>query len=347
LCFLIRRIAVSFTLSEMLSLLAIFLFLPGAGGQTKPAAQAAPRYELVELPLRPLAVSGSDWVAGVTSDQKAAIWSASDGLVRVPLPAEFPFSESVSINSLGDAVGSASATDASHRVAFLFHQGKTVLLPGDQSRATFINDAGVIAGQAKLPDQKAVGPMLWRDGSPVDLKLCCSGTAKLINAHMLVVGDTYDTEGRYHAFLWDAAHGTTRISVPGEEYSSVLALNDRGVAIIRVTPVGLFLYAGGRLESIDIPKGEPRSINLGGAIVGSFGPGPEAQRAFLWDHAHGMRDLNALIPADSGWILEVASSINDRGEIVGCGDHGNTQNAGFLLRPIAEPKAARPGPRSR
>jgi hypothetical protein len=53
---------------------------------------------------------------------------------------------------------------------------------------------------------------------------------------------------------------------------------------------------------------------------------------------HYMQDLNALIPPNSAWTLEVASGINDRGEIVGWGDHGGVENAGFILRPSAQRK---------
>jgi hypothetical protein len=41
-----------------------------------------------------------------------------------------------------------------------------------------------------------------------------------------------------------------------------------------------------------------------------------------------MRDLTMLLPAGSGWTLEAASGINDRGQIV-----GNGSNGAFLLTP--------------
>jgi hypothetical protein len=43
--------------------------------------------------------------------------------------------------------------------------------------------------------------------------------------------------------------------------------------------------------------------------------------------------LNLRIASDSGWILESATSINDRGEIVGRGDYKGQDDAGFLLVP--------------
>ena len=42
------------------------------------------------------------------------------------------------------------------------------------------------------------------------------------------------------------------------------------------------------------------------------------QRAFLWRNGV-MTDLNTLLPAASGWLLQVATSISDGGQIVGYG----------------------------
>jgi probable HAF family extracellular repeat protein len=304
-----------------------------AYGQANAQRGSAAAYQITELPLRPLAVSNSGWVAGASGDQHAATWNSKAGLYQVPLPPELNFSESTSINSRGEAVGTATTADSSRRVAFILRQNKVAVLPGEQSRANSINEEGWIVGQTVLPGHKTAGPVLWKNGSPIDLKICCAGLARGVNAQGLIVGDTYDKDGRYHAFVWDATHGAHLLSVPGEEYSSALALNGHGDIVLKVTPGGLFLYSGDTMRSVDMPKASPRAMNNNGIVVGSYGPGPEAQSAFVWDQTHGMRDLNALIPAGSGWKLEVASSVNDRGEIVGWGDHGGTENAGFLLRP--------------
>ena len=52
-------------------------------------------------------------------------------------------------------------------------------------------------------------------------------------------------------------------------------------------------------------------MNQDGIVVGSFGLNPNARRAFVWDGAHGMKDLNMLIPAQSDRKLEAASAINE------------------------------------
>jgi len=314
------------------TLSAVGAFAQNKLAAAKPAPAAKPLYKLVELPLRPLSISESGWVAGTTPDQKAAVWSSRSALQRIELPADFLNAEATSINRNGDAVGTAYTADSSRRLAFLFRQGKVLLLSGEQSHAAAVNDAGTIVGQAKLSGAKSAEPVLWRNNTAEALHLCCAGVAKAINRHGQIVGDTYDANGRYHAFLWSTGHAR-RLDLPGEQFSSALALNDLGQVVLRSDPAGLFLYQGDRRQKLDLPKSQPLAINNHGVIVGAFGPNPDQQYAFVWDKAHGRRDLNQLIPRDSGWTLEVASGINDRGEIVGWGDHGTTQNAGFLLIP--------------
>jgi hypothetical protein len=66
--------------------------------------------------------------------------------------------------------------------------------------------------------------------------------------------------------------------------------------------------------------------------VGGDGPDSDHYRAFSWTATVGFRDLNALLPADSGWMLQTAMAVNARGEIVGAGIfHGDDR--GFLLMP--------------
>ena len=70
-------------------------------------------------------------------------------------------------------------------------------------------------------------------------------------------------------------------------------------------------------------------INQAGDIVG----GTTAGAAFIYQG--GVRtDLNTLLPAGSGWKLEIASGINDRGQIAGTGVIGGVRHA-FLLTPAA------------
>lgn len=82
--------------------------------------------------------------------------------------------------------------------------------------------------------------------------------------------------------------------------------------------------------------------NSGSSVVASGGPGDPyfegplkvVGRPFIWSQGKGMRDLNTLIPASSGWALNSAADINVWGQIVGSGTL-NGQTHGYLLTPKA------------
>ncbi len=75
------------------------------------------------------------------------------------------------------------------------------------------------------------------------------------------------------------------------------------------------------MQDLGIEGAFPKAINNTGQIVGlassSTGLALES-RAFLYSGGQ-MLDLNMLVPANSGWVLLSASSINDAGQIVGTG----------------------------
>jgi probable HAF family extracellular repeat protein len=302
-------------------------------GQGTPGQCVAEHYKVVALPFRPSHVNDSRQVSGTTPRRRAALWSESAGLREIELPAGFVSAEGVSVNRAGDLIGVAMNADSSQRQAFTYRKGQMVLLPGGQSKPFAINDQDEIAGESIFANKGAGGPVLWKKGTPIDLGACCGGTATGVNNQGNVVGDVYDREGRYHPFLWDSTRGMRRIGSSGE-FSSSVAINDAGHVVIAAFPY-VFLYKGGKPTQLELSAKYPshaKAINNCDAIVGAFGPFSDAYRAFVWDKTHGFRDLNTLT-ADPGWKLEMATSINDRGEIVGYGDHAGSEDAGFLLVP--------------
>jgi probable HAF family extracellular repeat protein len=124
--------------------------------------------------------------------------------------------------------------------------------------------------------------------------------AEAINNIGQVVGYSYTSGLNVHAFLWDSTNG----------------MQDLG------TISGYGSVASG--------------INDFGQVVGSLTTsGEEPQHSFVWDSTNGMRDLNDLIDSNSGWTLNSAKAINNKGQIVGYGNLNGQQRA-FLLTPIAE-----------
>ena len=58
-----------------------------------------------------------------------------------------------------------------------------------------------------------------------------------------------------------------------------------------------------------------------------------SSRPFVWSVSGGMKDLNTLIPQDSGVSLTTASGIDEAGEIVGAGVVSGPAVHGYMLVP--------------
>jgi len=293
------------------------------------------RYKVLPLPLRPAAINSRQQIVGTTSAYRAALWTESKGVVPLPLPDGYTSSEAVAINDAGQILFMAFDRERKNRTALLFEHGKLFELPGTQARAYSLSPSGVIAGESMVSDRAKMQPAIWRKHELQTLENCCGGSAKDINDLGQVVGDFYDDQGRYHAALWSGPAALQSIGPP-DQYSSSIAINAVGHVIIQGLPRS-FLYVDGQLQSLSLAPRYPsqvRAINSCDTIVGSFGPFSDANRAFRWTASSGFEDLNSLIPAGSGWKLESAVGINERGDIIGNGDLPRTDNSGFLLTPV-------------
>ena len=177
--------------------------------------------------------------------------------------------------------------------------------------------------------------VVWKNNLAKDLGGCCGGAAVGLNNRGQVIGNIYDAQGHYQAFLWDETSGLQHIGPPNA-FSSALAIKDAGRVLVESFSHVILLYDHGKLTQLSLsPKhrSQPRALTNSDVIVGSFGPFADADHAFYWDEKGGFRDLNDLIPSGSGWELRAASGINGRGEIVGWGDLNGEEGVGFLLAP--------------
>ena len=319
----------------------LMVFVGGARGGEKDqprACAAAEHYRIVAIPLRPYHVNDLGAVAGMTEEHRAALWTEKDGLTKIELPAGFHHAEAVDVNSRGALLGTASTADGGRRQSFMWEAGKLTLIAGEGAKAVAINQDGDLAGEAKLASSAGTEPVLWKQSKVVGLGACCGGRATALNSHRAVAGEAYDKQGRYQAFVWDEKAGL-RLIGSANTYSTAPAINERGDVVVYAFTEGSSLYRDGALTRMELSQrwpSQPRAINNCDVVVGSFGSNSDESEAFLWDEKGGFRNLNDFIPRDSGWKLEVASSINERGEIVGWGDHSGQDDAGFLL--IPEPR---------
>jgi uncharacterized membrane protein len=298
------------------------------------AGCVAEHYDVIALPLRPSHINEAGQVAGTTEGHRAALWSVQSGLRELPLPTGFYNSEAVGVNNSGHVVGVAYDRDFSRHRGFTFFNRVLTLLEGEQSLPFDISDSETIVGESLRPGMKTTGPVSWNQNTMRSLGGCCGGSAKGVNKNGETIGDVYNENGRYQAFLWNEHGGMQRIGAQ-DRYSSAIAITAQGDVVVQAFS-GVFLLAGGSLVRLQLsPRypSQPRAINNCDVIVGSFGPFADVEQAFIWERTLGFHDLNSRIASDSGWKLESAISINDHGEIVGRGDYGGQDDVGFLLVP--------------
>ena len=113
-------------------------------------------------------------------------------------------------------------------------------------------------------------------------------------------------------------------------------------------PVVPFRFNRTALRAEAIPTGwagdiVATGVNNVGEVVG-FGyvdAGKTQQAPFIFSDQLGFRNLNDLLPANSGWNLQVANGINDSGDVVGWGyQSGSSSSRAFRLRVSRRPLRA-------
>jgi len=241
--------------------------------------------------------------SGSTRGERAFLWSKS--VLRELETAGSIAQQAFSINNRGQVVGLAAyGQDIRH--AFLWSSGIMTDL-GDLfgtytfSAASSINDNGEVVGYFSSLGTRG---FLWRNGAMQELG-GLSSDPRDINNQAQVVGShavMHPVQRIYvkHATLWSGGEMRDLGTLPGFDGSEAVAIND-----------------------------STQVVGISTAL--------DRQRAFRWTISEGMVDLNTLIPMNTGWLLEEASDVNERGQIVGTGVK-NGQKRAFLLNPISRPE---------
>jgi len=225
--------------------------------------------------------------------------------------------------------------------AFLLDDGKMIDL--GISHVHDMNNRGQVLGTTEIDGEDRL--VLWESGRLTDLsrrgvtgRVSTFGYA--LNDRGQIVGTCdrilHENPGlvTFRGFLWDEG----QITYLGDDVTPA-AINNRGHIIGTRREAGsrvLFLREGEAFRTLGTLDKKPHAvsasaINGKGQVVGVEWLRAGGRRALLWEG--GVRlDLNHLIAADSGWTLEMAKDINDRGQIVGAGHLGGMNHA-FLLTP--------------
>lgn len=207
------------------------------------------------------------------------------------------------------------------------------------SRAFAVTNAGHIVGDSRTNRAASTHAFLWQANAMRDLVAeehgAASSAAYAINDLEEIVGEV---TGR--AFLVSRAASVDLGVLPGHVRSSARAVNNRGQV------AGLSVAAGGTAHAVlwdsGTPRGlgelfgdaasEARAINFAGQVVGRSGSTDfSSSRAVLWQ-AGAALDLNSLTNA-AGWVLTIATGVNNAGQIAGVGLRGGQRRA-FRLDPM-------------
>lgn len=263
----------------------------------------------------------SDFTQGFAANVHAFVWKKSSGMHDLGTLGCPNITGALDINAFSEVVGVSTIAPCpgggQYRAFIAFFSDSSGnmqslgTLPGGLfSIGNAINFFGHVVGYAGCSPCVYGGShaFLWtKDEGMKDLGTLPGGTnsaALAINSFDVIVGSSNFQEGGVlqldHAVLWDKVGPSKDLGVlPGGSYSAALGINDRNEV-----------------------------VGYGNYPSGSSGD----THAFVWSSERGMRDLNALIPADSKWVLAAAQAINQRGQIVGWGTVNQVIHA-FLLTP--------------
>jgi probable HAF family extracellular repeat protein len=303
--------------------------------EASPSAHACQvvRYSVVALPFLPDVVSAAGLVAGIDEMHRAVVWRGGSDVHEIPVPEGFRFVQPVAVTPRGGLVINAFDAQSRKHQSFVYANNAFISLLGGQTLVHGVSPSGLIVGEWVPEGATRSSAGYWRNNSPYSIGLCCSGIIKAANRAGDVVGDAYDEQGRYHAFMWSESRGLRTVG-PTLGYSSAVAIDNAGNVLLQVGREG-YLEHDGAVRHLDLaPKlyNSAHGMNNCDFVVGGYGTDSDHYRAFVWNAKAGFRDLNSLIPADSGWLLEEAIAINDHGEIVGRGNLHH-DDSGFLLIP--------------
>lgn len=210
------------------------------------------------------------------------------------------------------------------------------------SRALAVNNAGIVVGSS-MAGGFGTPTVAFRlvSGKLEDIGRDPDGVGRLHSSAAWAINDLGEITGVIDGQAFLMRDGVRQmLGVPPDfARSEGRAVNGKGqVAGIAVTETGTsrgFLWDLGTMRSLDPWPGdvssEARALNINGDVAGRSGNGDFSfSRAMLWRGGVAV-DLHTRV-RDNSWTLQVATAVNNVGQIAGTGRH-NGQTRAFLLQP--------------
>jgi uncharacterized membrane protein len=285
---------------------------------------------------------------GSLAFSSAFLWKGPRDIELLP---RLPGSDTIvpfGLNDLDQVVGGCGPTPDGY-LAVLWEDGQVKALPklpGDtDGDAYLINNSGLIVGHSSNfnVDPWTDRAVYWYEGRVFALP----SLAGAVNSSAIAVNDRNQIVGqsRSHAVLWSISPKPRVVDLGtlGGDESFAWYINNLGaIAGMAQTESGDWhpvLWDKHGINELPIfgddPVGGALYNNDEGQIVGFSGTDTgdvTKMRAVLWENGRVI-NLQDQLPANSGWVLQQATGINNQGQITGCGMHKGKVRA-FLLTPV-------------
>jgi probable HAF family extracellular repeat protein len=255
------------------------------------------------------------------------------------------------INSLGQVCGQSYVAGDGTQHAFLY-DGTTLrdlgtIVGGPGSIAKGINDFGQVVGSFGTAGNQAIHAFLYSSGTVADLGTLgglptSNSEALAINNSGQITGDTDVSSGGVHTFLYASGVMANIGGISSGDASVGHGINDSGQIVGQSGGANIhaFLYSDATVTDLGTLGGccsSAFAINRWGQVTGTSNTPDISAGGHAFLYASGtMRDLNDLIPINSGWVLTSGQAINDGDQIAGYGFFQGNIHA-FLATPGTPP----------
>lgn len=300
-------------------------------------------------------INASGEISGTVTDGQGNPHAVryTDGIGWEYVPGLTAWSKANGVNKFGDIVGTQLIQGAKH--AYRYNAATGVvddILPlsgGPNSFGAAINDSGDVVGQSDLAGGLS-GAFLAHVGLPaVQLPSLGGGNDNAcgINNFGQIAETSVDTTGLEFAARVEADDQTILDAgtVDGTfGMSAACAIDDLGhiggfSSSNSLNAFHAFRWNPGNpvIADAGLPStfGNVESIS-GGISAGWYQLADNTTRALRYTDADGAVDLNALLPANSGWVLYQVKGINASGQMVGDGLLNGVATVFRLSPPVAK-----------